>query len=139
MPSGKSLSDCIHAVSQVLHLWFSDVFTNVSELSGAPQGFRQPDVRIFFKNVPKFSRPLNSGMVDGTNVPILVDQADASSMGAAVAGAVARPLFYIYRSSVANCSSVKFAVPLPSSFKNSLLCSTIFCLSSPEDSYVPQP
>ena len=35
------------------------------------------------------------GMVDGMNIPILVDGAGAFSMGAAVAGAVARSPLYI--------------------------------------------
>ena len=66
---------------------------------------------ISLKNVPKFSRPLNSGMVDRMSIQILVNRAGASSMGAAVAGAVARHLLSVYRSSLANSLSVTFAVP----------------------------
>ena len=80
----------------------------------------------FFRNIPKFSRPLNSGIVESMNIPILVDRAGVSSMDAAVADAVARLLLFIYRSSLTNSSSVKFAVPPSSSFKSSLLYSVIF-------------
>ena len=103
-----------------------DVFTTVSESNAESQRLTQAHVLNRFKKVPKFSRPLNSGMVDGMNIPILVDGTGAFSMSAAVAGAVARPLRSIYRSNLAKISIVKFAVPLSNSFKNSLLCSAIF-------------
>ena len=57
---------------------------------------------------------------------ILMDRADAFSIGAAVADAVARPLLSIYRSSLAKSASVKFAVLPSSSSNNYLLCSAIF-------------
>ena len=65
--------------------------------------------------VTRFSRPRNSGTVEGRNIPILVD--GALSIDAAVAGAVARSLLSKCSLSLANSSSEKFTT---SSFRESL-------------------
>ena len=59
------------------------------------------------------------------NIPMLVDGAGSVSIGAAVAGAVARSLLSICSFSLANSSSEKFTAI---SFRESLLGSSIFVL-----------
>ena len=67
------------------------IFTVISESSAASQRLKQAHVRKRCRKIAKFSRPRNSGMVKGINIPILVDDgAGAFSIGAAAAGAVAR-------------------------------------------------
>ena len=97
-----------------------DVFTAISESRVALHRFGHTQVQNPFKNIPKLSRPLNSAiMVKGMNIPILVDWADAAPIGAAIAGAAARPLCSMMRLNLVNSSSVKLAVRssvLPSIF-----------------------
>ena len=50
-----------------------DVFTNISESSAESQRLTHAQVRKRCKKVPRFSRPRNSGTVEGINIPILVD------------------------------------------------------------------
>ena len=102
------------------------VFTAIFKSRSKSYRFKHAQVRNLSRKVPRFSRPLNSGIVEGMNIAILVGWAGAVYMGAAVARAAARLLLSIYHSSLANCSSVKLAIPPSSSFeKLSLLCSAI--------------
>ena len=100
-----------------------DVFTIISESSAEPHLATQSHVRKRCMKVTRLSWPRNYGMVEGRNVPILVD--GALSVGAAVAGAVARFPLSTCSLSLANSSSEKFATSL---FKESLLGSSIFLL-----------
>ena len=59
------------------------------------------------------------------NIPMLADGADAVSIDATAAGAVAQSLLSTYPFSLANSSSEEFAT---SSFKGSLLGPSIFLL-----------
>ena len=82
MPSGNSLFSnrlCSCSLSSSAR-GVPDVFTTVSESSAESQRLTQAHVLNRFKKVSKFLRPLNSGMVDGMNIPILVDGAGAFSM-----------------------------------------------------------
>ena len=82
------LPDYNHAVSQVQHVIFltcSLLFTNQGAES---HRFKHAEVRNLIRKVPKFSRPLNSGIiVEDMNIPILVGWVGTAPMGAAVAGA----------------------------------------------------
>ena len=104
-----------------------DIFIIISESSAESQRLTHAHVRKRCKKVAKFSRSRNSGTVEGINIPIVMDGAGAFSMGAAAAGAVARSLRSTYSLSLANSSSVEFAFPPFSSFRDSLLYSSIFC------------
>ena len=98
-----------------------DVFTIISGSRAELHLLKQAHVRKCCKKVTRFSRPRNSGMVEGRNIPILVD--GALSIGAAVAGAVARSLLSTCSLSLANSSSEKFVT---SSLREPLLGSSIF-------------
>ena len=102
-----------------------DVFTIILESSAQSHMLTQAHVRKRCMKVARFSRPRNSGTVEGRNIPILAD--GAVSIGAAVAGAVARPPGSRYFLSLArNSPSEKFSFSPISSWRNTLLSSAIF-------------
>ena len=80
------------------------MFTAVSESSAESHLFKYAQVRNIFRNFFDVFRPVNSGIVEGVKIPILlVDRAGASSTGASVPGATSRPfLFIIMRSNLSS-------------------------------------
>ena len=105
-----------------------EVLTIISESSAESQPLIEAHVRKRCKKVGKFSRPLSSGTVDGTNIPILLGGAAAVSIGAV--GAAARPLRSMYSPSLRWNSSTERS-SFPRWFKNSLVNSSILsCRSS---------
>ena len=104
-----------------------DVLTIISESSTESTLLTQAHVRKRCKKVTRFSRPRNSGTVEGMNIPMLVDGAGALSMSAAAAAAVTEPVRCMYSLSLARKSSWE-RLSFPSPFENSLLDSSIFLL-----------
>ena len=104
-----------------------DVFTVTSESSAKSHPVILTHVQKRCKKIARFSRPRNSGAIEGINIPMLADGAGAVSMGAAAVGAVAQsPCAPDTFSLVQNSSSEKFWFSLTSSWRKSLLNSAIF-------------
>ena len=109
-----------HAVSQVHHV--VSVTCLLQLLLCQALNHVGLEVQHFFRNIPKLSRPLNSGII--VNVPMLKGWAGVSPMGAAVADAVAQPLLSIMMRS--NLSSPQSVHPSSAFWKFPYLASAIF-------------